>query len=140
MKKTDNYISNLICKYVLNKWMDKRAIAQQQFGKMAGLVLNSTVVLQLNFCAKLNFCASISATSPSCKTLNAIYFPNLRIALRSYFFARKLMEIVIEKSCVIMENWNQTLCWKSFLGKFSVKSKTETKLCEKLKTEPNFVD
>ena len=38
------------------------------------------------------------------ETLNAIYFPNLRIALRSYFFARKLMEIVIEKSCVIMEN------------------------------------
>ena len=74
------------------------------------------------------------------ETLNAIYFPNLRIALRSYFFARKLMEIVIEKSCVIMENWNQTLCWKSFLGKFSVKSKTETKLCGKLKTEPNFVD
>jgi len=52
--------------------MDKRAIAQQQFGKMAGLVLNSTVVLQLNFCAKLNFCASISATSPSCGTLAVI--------------------------------------------------------------------
>ena len=69
------------------------------------------------------------ATFLSRRTLNAIYFPNLRIALRSYFFARKLMEIVIEKSCVIMENWNQTLCWKSFLGKFSVKSKTETKLC-----------
>ena len=39
------------------------------------------------------------------------------------------MKIVIEKSWVIMENWNQTLCWKSFLRKFSVKSKTETKLC-----------
>ena len=36
---------------------------------MAGSVLNSTAVLRLNFCAKLNICASISATSPSCKTL-----------------------------------------------------------------------
>jgi len=45
--------------------------AQQQFGKMAGSVLNSTAVLRLNFCAKLNICASISATSPSCKTLQA---------------------------------------------------------------------
>jgi len=43
----------------------------QQFGKMAGSVLNSTVVLRLSFCAKLNICASISATSPSCKTLVA---------------------------------------------------------------------
>jgi hypothetical protein len=36
---------------------------------MAGLVLNSTAFLRLNFCAKLNICASITATSPSCKTL-----------------------------------------------------------------------
>ena len=36
---------------------------------MAGLVLYSTAGLRLNFCAKLNICASISATSPSCKTL-----------------------------------------------------------------------
>jgi len=43
--------------------------AQQQFGKMADLVPNSTAVLRLNFCAKLNICASISATSPSCKPL-----------------------------------------------------------------------
>jgi hypothetical protein len=35
-------------------------------------VLNSTAVLRLNFCAKQNICASISATSPSCKTLAAI--------------------------------------------------------------------
>jgi hypothetical protein len=27
---------------------------EQQFGKMAGSVLNSTAVLRLNFCAKLN--------------------------------------------------------------------------------------
>ena len=38
---------------------------------MAGLVLNSTVVLRFNFSARLKFCASISATSPSCKTLGA---------------------------------------------------------------------
>ena len=36
---------------------------------MAGLVLNSTAVILLNFCAKPNICPSISATSPSCKTL-----------------------------------------------------------------------
>ena len=36
---------------------------------MADSVLNSTAVLRLNFCAKLNICPSISATSPSCKTL-----------------------------------------------------------------------
>ena len=36
---------------------------------MAGLVLNSTAVLRLNFCAKLNIYTSISATSPSCKPL-----------------------------------------------------------------------
>ena len=34
-----------------------------------GFSANSTAVLRLNFCAKPNICASISATSPSCKTL-----------------------------------------------------------------------
>jgi hypothetical protein len=43
--------------------------AQQQFGKMAGLVLNPIAVLRLNFCAKLNIRASISATSLSGKPL-----------------------------------------------------------------------
>ncbi|MBS1782693.1 MAG: hypothetical protein JSS78_06485 [Bacteroidetes bacterium] len=43
--------------------------ANGQFGKMAGLVLNSTAVLRLNIYAKLNICASISATSPSCKNV-----------------------------------------------------------------------
>ncbi|OWK99287.1 hypothetical protein AP75_02015 [Kaistella haifensis DSM 19056] len=47
-------------------------LVQQQFGKMAGSLLNSSSVLRLNFCAKLNICASISATSPSCKPLPAI--------------------------------------------------------------------
>ena len=105
----------------------------------------------------------IFATFLSRKTLNAIYFPNLRRKLRSCFFSIKLMEIVIEKSCVIMENWNQTL-WKTFKDNSQPKKfrKTETKLCGnlqrqfsdfsnlktifspklcgKLKTEPNFVD
>jgi len=39
---------------------------------MAGLVLNSTAVLRLNFCATLKICASISATSPSPEQLTAI--------------------------------------------------------------------
>ncbi len=38
---------------------------------MAGSVLSSTAVLRLNIRAKLNICASISATSPSDKTLQA---------------------------------------------------------------------
>ena len=45
---------------------------------MAGSVLNSTAVLRLNFCAKLNICASISATSPSRKTLAAKLAERLR--------------------------------------------------------------
>ena len=56
-----------------NNYLNKKTNAQQQFGKMAGLVLNSTAVLRLNFCAKLNICASISATSPSCKPLCDIF-------------------------------------------------------------------
>lgn len=46
--------------------------ANRQFGKMAGLVPNSTIVLRLNNSAKLNICTSISATSPSAKTLAVI--------------------------------------------------------------------
>ena len=38
---------------------------------MAGLVLNRTVVILINFCAKLNVCVSKSATSQSSKTLGA---------------------------------------------------------------------
>ena len=58
-----------MCGILKNNYLNKKTNAQQQFGKMAGLVLNSTAVLRLNFCAKLNICASVSATSPSCKTL-----------------------------------------------------------------------
>jgi len=89
---------------------ERKTNAQQQFGKMAGSVLKSTAVLRLNFCAKLNICASISATSPSCKTLCATYFPNLRRKLFSYFSERNLLKLLP----------------KNFAGK--------------LKTEPNFVD
>ena len=130
---------------------------------MAGLVLKWTFGFQINISAKLKVSASKSATSPSCKTLHTIYFPNCRRTLRSYFFARKLMKFINEKSCVIMENWNQTL-WKTFKDNSQPKKfrKTETKLCGnlqrqfsdfsnlktifspklcgKLKTEPNFVD
>ena len=62
-------------------------------------------LFNLKFCVYL--CWLGLGSSPqfsSRETLNAIYFPNLRRALRSYFFARKLMKIVVEKSCVIMEN------------------------------------
>ncbi|WP_312752664.1 hypothetical protein, partial [Epilithonimonas hominis] len=58
--------------YKVTKYSAEKAtegLVQQQFGKMAGSVLNSTAVLRLNFCAKPNICASISATSPSCKPL-----------------------------------------------------------------------
>ena len=103
------------------------------------------------------------AINSSLRTLHTIYFPNCRRTLRSYFFARKLMKFINEKSCVIMENWNQTL-WKTFKDNSQPKKfrKTETKLCGnlqrqfsdfsnlktifspklcgKLKTEPNFVD
>jgi hypothetical protein len=44
---------------------------QQQFGKMAGSVLNSTFSFQMNFSAKLKVNALKSATSPSCETLAA---------------------------------------------------------------------
>ncbi|MEB3380385.1 hypothetical protein VL762_11810 [Flavobacterium psychrophilum] len=45
---------------------------QQQFGKMAGLVLNRTFGFQMKISAKLKVSASKSATSPSCKTLCVI--------------------------------------------------------------------
>lgn len=57
---------NIIDFTVMTENRQKRASGNRQFGKMAGLVQNSTVVLRLNFCAELNICASISATSPSC--------------------------------------------------------------------------
>jgi hypothetical protein len=43
---------------------------------MAGLVLNSTAVLRLNFWTKLAICASISPPSPSAKPL----FPHSHLA------------------------------------------------------------
>lgn len=52
-----------------NRLTDRKAAANTGLAKVAGLVLNSTIVLRLNFCAKLNICASKSATSPSCKPL-----------------------------------------------------------------------
>ena len=70
------------------------------------------------------------------ETLHTIYFPNCRRTLRSYFFARKLIKFINEKSCVIMENWNQTL-WKTFKDNSQPKKfrKTETKLCGNLQRQ-----
>lgn len=45
---------------------------------MASSVLNSTVVLRLNFCTKLNICAPKFATALSCETL-AVSLPNYMI-------------------------------------------------------------
>ena len=44
-------------------------LVQQQFGKMAGSVLNWTFGILINISAKLKVNASKSATSPSCKPL-----------------------------------------------------------------------
>lgn len=43
--------------------------AAQQFGEMAGSVLNSSLVLRLNFGAKLDICALKSTSSPRSKTV-----------------------------------------------------------------------
>ena len=128
-----------------------------------GKIRNGTVVLFKVFSIFVKAWCCIYATFSSLRTLHTIYFPNCHITLRSYFFARKLMKFINEKSCVIMENWNQTL-WKTFKDNSQPKKfrKTETKLCGnlqrqfsdfsnlktifspklcgKLKTEPNFVD
>ena len=78
-------------------------------GKMAGTVLNWTLGFQINISTKLKVSASKSATSPSCKTLCATYFPNLRRKLFSYFFRKKFIEIVTWKN--LRDSWkpNQTL-------------------------------
>ena len=69
----------------------------------------------------------VFATFLSRETLNAIYFPNLRWTLRSYFFARKLMKNVAEKFCVISEIWTElcrkTLCWKYVAWNQSLREK-----------------
>ncbi|SFH98090.1 hypothetical protein [Halpernia frigidisoli] len=57
---------------------------------MAGLVLNSSSVFQLNFSAKLKFSASISATSPSRKTLYAIL--NAITNMNDYYKQPKLLQ------------------------------------------------
>jgi hypothetical protein len=52
---------------------------------MAAEVLNSSSVFRLNFCAKLNICASISATSPSRKTLAVIVKMEKTVKLTTQF-------------------------------------------------------
>jgi len=51
---------------------NNKTTANSGLAKVAAEVLNSTAVLRLNLCAKLKICASISATSPSRKTLPVI--------------------------------------------------------------------
>ena len=85
--------------------------------------------------------AGFSPQFSSRETLNAIYFPNLRWTLRSYFFARKLMKNVAEKFCVISEIWTElcrkTLCWKYIAENQTLRDRSslrdngnpKTKLC-----------
>ena len=78
---------------------EKQRRHNRQFGKMAELVLKSTVVLRLNFSAKLNICASIAPPSPSAGTLwqksAPLFFFNLSAKrifcslIQSSFFSKK---------------------------------------------------
>ena len=98
----------------MKKWILKtnltnnKSYAQQQFGKMAEMVLKRKFSFQKSFCAKKEVSASKSATSPSCKTLCATYFPNLRWKLLSYFSERNLLKLLPK---ILRENWkpNRTL-------------------------------
>ena len=59
---------------------EQKASTQQQFGKMAGSVLNRIFGLLINISAKLKVSASKSATSPSCKTLCVTLKPTAHLA------------------------------------------------------------
>jgi hypothetical protein len=68
----------------------------------------SSSVLRLNFCAKLNICASISATSPSCKTLAASpanfaaanFFIKVKVLLAAAcpFYLFRVRQVISKKS------------------------------------------
>ena len=61
-------------------------------------------LVNLKFCVYLCWLgAGFSPQFSSRRTLCATYFPNLRRKLFSYFFRKKFIEIVTEKSCVIIE-------------------------------------
>jgi len=57
---------------------NNKTTANSGLAKVAAEVLNSTAVLRLNLCAKLKICASISATSPSRRTLAGIVTDTLQ--------------------------------------------------------------
>ena len=109
-----------------------------------GKIWNGTVLLFKVLCIFVMVWCCIFATFLSRRTLNAIYFPNLRWTLRSYFFARKLMKNVAEKFCVISEIWTElcrkTLCWKYIAENQTLRDrsslrdngKPKTKLCSKM--------
>ena len=99
-------------------------------------------LFNLKFCVYLCWLGvGFSPQFSSRETLNAIYFPNLRWTLRSYFFARKLMKNVAEKFCVISEIWTElcrkTLCWKYIAENQTLRDRSslrdngnpKTKLC-----------
>ena len=69
----------------MKKWILKtnltnnKSYAQQQFGKMAEMVLKRKFSFQKSFCAKKEVSASKSATSPSCKTLaDSVFEQNVK--------------------------------------------------------------
>lgn len=97
---------------------------------MAGLVLNSTVVLRLNFCAKPNFHASISATSPSRETLLLRNPPiaNPQPPFPEGFFCPLLpnpLHISLPKNKIMAEN--QTIRRNQALKEFDIKETLEGK-------------
>ena len=63
-----------------------------------------TFIFRKKFYLSRKYAVPKFATSCSRETLNAIYFPNLRRKLFSYFFRKKFIEIVTEKSCAKIEN------------------------------------
>ena len=76
------------------------------------------------------------ATSCSCDTLCATYFPNLRRKLLSYFFRKNFIEIVTEnltRKLKTEQTFVDKVCAEiTFSGKSVVKLKTETKRCVKI--------
>ena len=123
---------NYIRKIIKSSLGATEGLVQQQFGKMAGSVLNWTFGFQMNISAKLKVNTLKSATSPSCKTLYTIYFPNLRWKLLSYFFWIIITENLVWKfknePNFVDKLWAEITFW----GKFAVKLKPETKRCVKI--------
>src|SRR5690554_1267853 len=112
---------------------------------MAGLVLNSTAVLRLNFCTKLNICTSISATSPSCKPLPHIKMTRYSIILLTLIFFsckqtnssdKKTQESSLETN---KEEMTEILLTETKLGDLELNKLTENNMLTEIKSAfPDF--